>query len=96
MYLGVVRCILVGCRLIGIFCSIGHVPRWNRKIPPEGIEELVPMVIGKVIPEGIAELNLSYEGMGVSILEGILEKESSGKIIFDLFPDMFKKFSLGG
>ena len=54
------------------------------------------MVIGKVIPEGIAELNLSYEGMGVSILEGILEKESSGKIIFDLFPDLIDKFSSGG
>ena len=54
------------------------------------------MVIGKVIPEGIAELNLSYEGMGVSILEGILEKESSGKIIFDLFPELIEKFSSGG
>ena len=66
------------------------------KIPPEGIEELVPMVIGKVIPEGIAELNLSCEGMGVSIPEGILEKESSVKIIFDLFFELIEKFSSGG
>ena len=67
-----------------------------KKISPEGIEEMVPMVIGKVIPEGIAELNLSCEGMGLSIPEGILEKESVGKIIFYLFPELIEKFSFGG
>ena len=63
MYLGVVRCRLLGCRRIGILFNIGHVPRRNIKnTPPEKIVELVPMVIGEVIPEVITELNLSCEG----------------------------------
>ena len=33
------------------------------------------MVIGEIIPEGITELNLSCDGMGVLIPEGISEKE---------------------
>ena len=53
------------------------------------------MVIGKVIPEGIIELKISCEGMGISIPEGILENEYSGKIIFGLLPELIKKFSLG-
>ena len=57
---------------------------------------MVPMVIGKLIPEGIVQLNLFCEGMGVSIPEGILEKESSVKIIFDLFSELIKKLSSGG
>ena len=57
---------------------------------------MVPKGIGELIPEGTTELKFSCEGMGVSIPEGILEKESSGKIIFDLFPDLIDKFSSGG
>ena len=34
--------------------------------------------------------------MGVSLPEGILEKESPGNIIIDLFPKLIKKFSSGG
>ena len=54
---------------------------------------MFPMGIDEVICEGITELNLSCEGMGVSIPDRILEKESLGKIIFDLFPELIEKFS---
>ena len=50
------------------------------------------MGIGEVIPEIITELDLSCEGMGVSIPEGTLEKDYLGKIIFNLFPDLIQKF----
>ena len=63
------------------------------KISPEAIEGLVPMGIGEVIPEGIAELNLSCEDMGVSTQERISEKVPLGRIIFDIFPELIKKFS---
>ena len=50
-----------------------------RKKSPKGIVEPVPMVISEVISEEVTEFNLSYEGMGVSILEGILENKYLGK-----------------
>ena len=39
----------------------------TEKIYPEGIVELIPTVIDKVVPEVNSELNFSYEGMVVSI-----------------------------
>ena len=36
MYPGVGRRTLVEFRITGIFCNIGHVPRWNRKYISRG------------------------------------------------------------
>ena len=57
---------------------------------------MVPIGIGKEIPEGITELKIIREGVGVSIPEGILEKESPSKIIFDLFLKLINKLSSDG
>ena len=60
---------------------------------PEGILELVPIGIGEMIPEGITGGKLTCGGLGVSIPNGIFEKESLGKTFSILFHDLIEKFS---
>ena len=62
-----------------------------RKKSTEGILELVPMGIGKILPERITGGKLSYGRLVVSIMDRIFEKESSGKLFSILFPDIIKK-----
>ena len=59
----------------------------------EGILELVPMGIGIIIYEGITGGKSSCGGLGVSITDGIFEKEPSGRTFSILFTDLIEKFS---
>ena len=51
------------------------------------------MGTGEIISEGITGGKLSCGGLGVSIPDGIFEKEYSGKTFSILFHDLIKKFS---